>query len=300
MKTTHLKISALFVLISILISGCVEHFDIPQKTEKGKSIYDAWNVGVTTSIQHYVDVAFAFNAWHEASESQRDSIEDKYLFQYKVRNMGDDTWGLYHNSSLAYKIFRNNKSLSDADAAWIIEAENSVLSNIYFNDSFYSRYKFDSFLRNEKTIISLQTIATNEWNVKIADEQVRFSTMDINIKSANNTVPASLSLNSYSWNGSGCFAYLDLIYSDYYYNYEVAFIDFEVIEDIAFAPQKLYENNIFYWTNGKVLLNAFDIVRKDNVEVRAEFSKLTSSLYNISITCQGITEEWIEPKQDKY
>jgi len=301
MKTYHLQKTALFLLLAVLVSGCVERFEVPQKTERGKSIYDAWNVGISTTIRRYVEVAFAFNAWYEAPESQKISIEDRYLSHYKMRNIENDVWGLYYNGALAYKIYRNSKSLSETDATWVIEAQNYIVNDIFYTFSYdgdyYGKYRFDSFLNSQKTTISLQSIASNEWNVKITDEHVRFSTMDINIKSTDNTVPALWSLSSYTWNGTGCFAYRNMMHSESHYGSEVAFIDFEVTQDITYTPQNQFGNGMNYWTNGKVRLNAFDVVSKDNVEVHAEFSKLTNSLFSINITCQGVTEEWTEPKQ---
>ena len=292
MKT--LKNITLFLFFSLLLSGCVKNYDAPLKTEKGKAIYNSWHKGVDTVLSRYIDIAFAFNAWHEAANHQKDSMEDKYLTSYKIRDLGNDQWGLYFGAELAYRIFRNNSSLSASNAVWIIEAKNATIDMLSGNnqDNYYSyeRYEFASFLKDETTTIYISSIGNNEWDIDILD-------MNISIKSMDSIVPVSLFENSFAWSGEGSFTYST--YDSY------AYIDFKTTEDIVFRHKnrqtnKPEENNLtypkktFYWSSGKVSLSATRSNSSDEVKTDASFSQLASSRFGIYITYKGITEEWIE------
>jgi hypothetical protein len=294
-----------FLFISLILSGCVENYDIPAKTEKGKAIYNSWHKGVDTVLSRYINIAFMFNAWHETADSQKDSIEDKYLPQFKIRDLGNDQWGLYSGAELAYRISRYNKSLSESNAFWVVEATNATLNGKVNNDNqnyYYSddRYNFISFLNDDKTVIVLHTTGTNEWDIQVGYSLSNVQ-MAIHLKSMDD-VPASLLESSFAMSTEGCFAYV----GDYGSRYgNITYLDFETTEDLVFHYQNNYRNyqdeydysypkKTFYWSAGKVSLNAMRSHDGDDVKTEASFSQLANSQFGISITYKGITEEWIE------
>jgi len=302
MKTQTIKYIILFVCTACLTSGCIKNYDVPLKTEKGKQICDSWHEGIDITFQRYIDIVFSFNAWYDAPASQKDSIEDKYFPFYKIRNLGEDQWGLYYNASLAYRIDRKNKSLSELDAFWVVEVVNSAINLQEENNygRYYSGYKFDSFINNEKTVIYISSIGLNEWNI-----QLQHTGLDMNIKPIDSVMPASLYDSPFVWTGKGSFTYLQ-------YSSSIAYIHFETTDDIVCYPQGRknldeeteqglyyteyypYQNSRFHWSAGKVSLNAFNSEKTDTVKVDASFSKLSSTHYGIYISYKGVTEEWIE------
>ncbi len=299
MKTV--KIIAGFFFISFILSGCVEHYDIPSRTEKGKAVYNSWHKGVDTVLSRYIDIAFVFNTWYEAADSQKNNIEDRYLSLFKIRDLGNDQWGLYSGAELAYRISRHNKSLSESNAVWIVEATNATLNMANNNTQDYyqnDRYEFVTFLNDDKTTIVLHTTGTNEWDIQVGYAFPNVQ-MDIHLKSIDSIAPASLFESSFVWSGEGSFAYLAN------YGYDITYIDFETTEDIVFRHQSkpvgnqdenyyTYPKKTFYWSGGKVSLNATGSSSGEEVKTDASFSQLTSSQFGIYITYKGITEEWIE------
>ena len=308
MKTKTVKNIALFVFIAFLVSGCVKNYDSPEKTRKGKVIHDAWHKGIDATFQRYIDIAFAFNTWYNAPLSQKDSIEDAYFLQYKIRHLQNDQWGLYYNANLAYRIDRQYKSLSEANAFWVVEAVNPTLDSEDDHDygNYFYGYEFVSFIYDDITTIYINSIGANEWHVQV-DPSVPFSNLEINIKSIDSSAFASLYDSPFVWSGKGVFLYA--------YN-SIAYIHFETVEDIVCHPQGRktnnqnndntyyynysyserypYEKSLFHWSAGKVSLNTINSEETDTVKVDASFSKLTNTRYRVDITYKGIAGKWIE------
>ena len=296
MRTYTVKTITIFFFLSFFLSGCVENYDLPEKTKKGKSIYDAWHNGIDVTFDRYIDIAFAFNAWFEADTSMKNDIEDISFPLYKIRDLGNDQWGLYYNTELAYRIHRNNKPLSAIDAVWVVEAMNDII-DLHDNkgqDNYSSdNYTFDSYVKDEITSIRLSSTGMNQWDIQIVDLNISIRSLDTNYGIA------SLSYNPFVWKGKGVF-----FYQNYYGN---AFIEFETKEDIVCRYRKrrmedpndsyyqnLYDNS-FYWSTGKVSLTAIHSNGKETVSTDASFSPLANSKFRMHITYKGITEEWIEP-----
>ena len=308
MKTKSIKSIAFVVFITTLVSGCVKNYDLPPKTQKGKAIHDTWHKGADAVFQRYLDIAFAFNTWYNAPLSQKDSIEDTYFPQYKIRHIESDQWGLYFNSHLAYRIDRQYKSLSDANAFWVIDAINPTLDlerGYDYDNYYYYGYELASFLFDETTTIYINSIGTNEWRIQI-DPRIQDSNLDINLKSIDGSAFASLYENPFVWSGRGIFFYVHDSY---------AYISFETVEDIVCHPQGRkedkqdddnnyyyrgsseqypYENSLFHWSAGKVSLNAINAEETDTIKVDASFSKLSNTRYQVHITYKGKNGEWIE------
>lgn len=304
MKT--IKNIAGFVCISLLLSGCVENYDVPSKTEKGKAIYNSWHKGMDTLLSRYIDVAFKFNTWYEAADSQKNSVEDKYFPQFKIRDLQNDQWGLFSGTELAYRISRYSKSLSDPNACWIIEAMNEAIDGINNNnnqDYYYSDggYKLISFLEDAYTPVVLSAMGVNQWDIQVGESHSE-DMISIQLKSMDSITPVSLLESSFTISTEGTFVYLE----GYNYQYgNIVYIDFKTMEDLVYrrrdksghsqeGDEYLYPKKTYYWSAGKVSLHAIDEDNDNETLAEASFSQLTRSQFGIYITYKGITEEWIE------
>lgn len=270
--------------LAFLLNGCILDHAEPQgnRTEKGKKIFDAWNSSMNQTLQKFVNVAFHFNYWHDATPTLQLAIEDSLFADYKIRYETDGTWGLYDGAIKVYQIERNNQSLADAGALWkVVHYSNSVEESLYFYP-----YNFSSFATDTVEVI-IQNTTGRRWLVSISENTNPNSYIDLKITTPSVIMPSGIDNEDVTYEGDGCFRFHNLSFEEEDVpTYD--FIQFN-IESPLMVRKVSYAKIL--WKAGVLNLKAFNLMN-DEIEVKVQFFSPDHQYNTIQITYKGITENY--------
>ncbi|MDL2308724.1 hypothetical protein LJC68_05580 [Bacteroidales bacterium OttesenSCG-928-B11] len=302
MKMSKIQKAIIGLGIIILFSGCV--YEAPEKTTNGRNVYNSWNSAMSTLINNYFDIPFLFNAWLETPEELRDNIEDALFPYYKIRQLGENEWGLYNATELLYHITKNNLTLSEPGAEWTVTYYYNYLDEY----NYYSQWaELTSFITSP-VVLKISCPQANEWKLIMTENESSISNVDLTLKSLQESLSLGLKRSLFSIHGTGLlmFTTYDDANNDlrYYVHDENGYISFETNE-MVFSHFGSYYDGVYnhnyndyvpFWSDGLLQLKAAND-KGDKTETELSFFKSSTGQYYADITYRGVTEEWLFRKE---
>lgn len=295
MKTTKIQKVIIAVGIIILFSGCVN--EAPEKTKNGKNVYDSWNNAMSLLI-NFFDIPFLFNTWLETPEEMRSDVEDALLPYYKIRQLGENEWGLYYGNELLCYIAKNNYTLSQPGAEWKV--------TYYTPQGYETQYSYNYFwadltsFTTSPVALKITCSQDNEWNLVMTENESSTSNVNLTLRSLQENLKLGLKNSLFSIQGDGFLTFntpnYDYDHDDYYWGYvENGYLSFEISNEMVFSHfDYIYYNDYYvpYWSNGSLQLIATND-EGDRTEAGISFFTTSSGQYCANITYRGVTEEWV-------
>ncbi|MDR2980461.1 MAG: hypothetical protein LBV02_08520 [Bacteroidales bacterium] len=141
------------LVIVSLIFGCIRQGNPDEKTRKINEAYYGWDEVMSRFLTDYANVAFHFNHWLTVSEHEKDSLEDRYFSNYKIRQESEKSWLLLNMGTQVYRIeIEEGDNLNDVGTAWRVTVNNNLAETVR---EFYQSYDFSYYVPYDPLFFSL-------------------------------------------------------------------------------------------------------------------------------------------------
>lgn len=263
----------IFVILAIiLISGCTRE-ERGQLTQRGHEICSAWNTAVDAILTDDVNPAFILNTWIISDEAERYIIEDRYLPQYKIRQVDATTYGLYKGAEPYFTINTHGTHITDEGAVWTV------------TNHFGYSYAIFPIVEEDRTV-SITNLGNDQWSIALDSASFPQSVTHWTLSLERFTNHCSIFAENFTLSGDGTFAFP----AGKSWEFEYGETGEPVMQRYTIErpmQNDANDGNELKWRDGKLALTVSHS-GYENVDVVME----VLAYFHYGITYRGVTEVW--------
>jgi hypothetical protein len=259
MKSGIIKLAFVLVVLSGLASCQInEPSTAPDYTSTGRVMFEFSDRNISF-YSNLFDKLLRMNSYIQAADSDKQSVEDSYFENFKIRTKDNKTWYLINSGDTIYTINSDNKPFSSVGSKFSIK-------RMYCNP------------------VTFENTGNNQWNLKAMNISLQDSIVatDLNFTCTNSSSPKSFESADFEIAGNTKFV-VDQ------YNTRIIFLC-----NITKSFKHPKDEYFCVYNNGTCTLTAFDISTLEEGSAQAEFEKLTADTKKLKVVYSGRTNQYTQ------